>query len=97
LAELSHKYGAMMLLQLGQMQTPTLVVSSVDVVMEIMKTHDLAFSNRPQFAAPKILFYGCNDVGFGLYGENWRNKRKICILQLLSSKRVQSFCQIREE
>ncbi|KAK7291595.1 hypothetical protein RIF29_06863 [Crotalaria pallida] len=97
LRKLSHKYGDMMLLQLGQMQTPTLVVSSADVAMEIMKNHDLAFSNRPQLTAAKILLYGCNDVGFGVYGENWRNKRKIIVLQLLSSKRVQSFSHIREE
>ncbi|XP_019463782.1 PREDICTED: cytochrome P450 71A1-like [Lupinus angustifolius] len=97
LQKLSHNYGDMMFLQLGQMQTPTLVVSSGDVAMEIMKNHDLNFSNRPQFTAPKILLYGCNDVAFGLCGENWRNKRKILVLQLLSSKRVQSFSHIREE
>ncbi|TKY55276.1 steroid 17alpha-monooxygenase or 17alpha-hydroxyprogesterone aldolase [Spatholobus suberectus] len=87
----------MMMLQLGQMQTPTLVVSSGDVAMEIMKTHDLTFSDRPQNTAAKILLYGCTDVGFALYGENWRQKRKICVLELLSTKRVQSFRAIREE
>ncbi|CAL0330112.1 unnamed protein product [Lupinus luteus] len=97
LQKLSDKYGDMMFLQFGQMQSPTLVVSSGDVAMEIMKNHDLNVSNRPQFTAPKILLYDCNDVGFGLYGENWRNKRKILALQLLSSKRVQSFSHLREE
>ena len=85
------------MLQLGQMQTPTLVVSSVDLVTEIIKTHDLAFSDRPQNSSCKILLYGCTDVGFSLYGENWRLKRKICVLELLTSKRVQSFRVIREE
>uniref|UniRef100_K7KMU2 Uncharacterized protein n=1 Tax=Glycine max TaxID=3847 RepID=K7KMU2_SOYBN len=97
LRDLSLKYGDMMMLQLGQRQTPTLVVSSAEVAMEIMKTHDLAFSNRPQNTAAKILLYGCTDVGFALYGEKWRQKRKICVLELLSMKRVQSFRVIREE
>ncbi|RDX74832.1 Cytochrome P450 71A1, partial [Mucuna pruriens] len=97
LRDLSLKYGDMMMLQLGQRPTPTLVVSSVDVALEIMKTHDLTFSNRPQNTAAKILLYGCRDVGFALYGENWRQKRKICVLELLSMKRVQSFRLIREE
>ncbi|KAK7330559.1 hypothetical protein VNO77_24754 [Canavalia gladiata] len=97
LRDLSLKYGDMMMLQLGQMKNPTLVVSSAHVAMEIMKTHDIAFSNRPQNTAAKILLYGCTDVGFELYGESWRQKRKICVLQFLSMKMVQSFRVIREE
>ncbi|CAJ1943742.1 unnamed protein product [Sphenostylis stenocarpa] len=97
LRDLSLKYGDMMMLQLGQMQTPALVVSSVDVLSEIIKTHDLTFSDRPQNTAAKILLYGCADVGFALHGENWRHKRKICVLELLSTKRVQAFGVIREE
>ncbi|CAJ1943744.1 unnamed protein product [Sphenostylis stenocarpa] len=96
LRDLSLKYGDMMMLQLGQMQTPTLVVSSVDVATEILKTHDLTFSDRPQNTAAKILLYECTDVGFSVYGEKWRQKRKICVLELLSTKRVQSFRHIRE-
>ncbi|KAK7265618.1 hypothetical protein RJT34_33240 [Clitoria ternatea] len=97
LRELSLKYGDMMMLQLGQRKNPTLVVSSAEVAMEIMKKHDIVFSNRPQNTAAKILLYGCTDVGFGLYGEDWRRKRKICSIQLLNTKMVQSFGVIREE
>jgi len=97
LRDLSIKYGDVMLLQLGQMQNPTLVVSSAEVVTEIMKTHDLAFSDRLQNTAAKILLYGCTNIAFSLYGESWRNKRKICVLELLSMKRVQSLHHIREE
>ncbi|TKY73567.1 steroid 17alpha-monooxygenase or 17alpha-hydroxyprogesterone aldolase [Spatholobus suberectus] len=92
---LSRMYGPLMLLQLGQ--TPTLVVSSVDVAKEIYKTHDVAFSNKPQTTAVKIIMYGCKDVAFAPYGEEWRQKRKICVLELLSIKRVRSFQSIREE
>jgi cytochrome P450 family 71 subfamily A len=95
LRDLSRKYGNIMMLQLGQRQT--LVISSADVAMEIMNTHDLAFSNRAQTTASKILFYAGTDVGFTHYGENWRQKRKICVLELLSMKSVQSFHQIRKD
>ncbi|KAK7389141.1 hypothetical protein VNO78_23973 [Psophocarpus tetragonolobus] len=97
LRDLSLKYGDMMMLQLGQTQNPTLVISSVDVVMEIVKTHDLTFSDRPQNTAAKILLYDCTDVGFANYGEKWRQKRKICVFELLTTKRVQSFREIREK
>jgi len=92
---LSQKHGSLMWLQLGQ--TQTLVVSSADLVREIMQTHDLAFSNRPKIAAARYILYGCNDIGFSSYGESWKLKRKICSLELLSPKRVQSFCLTREE
>ncbi|KAK7265633.1 hypothetical protein RJT34_33255 [Clitoria ternatea] len=64
--------------------------------MEIMKKHDIVFSNRPQNTAAKILLYDCADVGFGLYGEDWRRKKK-CSIQLLNTKMVQSFGVIKEE
>ncbi|RDY12069.1 Cytochrome P450 71A20, partial [Mucuna pruriens] len=97
LRDLSLKYGDIMLLQLGHMQNPTVVVSSMDVAMEIMKTHDLAFSSRPQNTAAKILLYGCIDIAFGVYGESWSKKKKICVEELLNPKMVQSVHKIREE
>ncbi|CAJ1943748.1 unnamed protein product [Sphenostylis stenocarpa] len=97
LRDLSLKYGDIMMLQLGQLQNPTVVVSSVEVVMEIMKTHDMSFSNRPQNTAAKILLYGCIDIAFGHYGESWSQKKKVCAHELLSQKMVESFHEIREE
>lgn len=95
LTALSHKHGPLMFLRLGQ--TPTLVVSSAHFAREIAKSHDIVFSDRPITAATKVLFYGCTDVGFLPYGEEWRLKKKICVHEFLSPKRVQSFKYIREE
>lgn len=95
LTALSHKYGPLMFLRLGQ--TPTLVISSADMARQMTKSHDVVFSDRPQTTAAKIIVYGCIDVAFSPYGEEWRLKRKIAVLELLSLKRVQSFQYIREE
>ncbi|GMN68913.1 hypothetical protein TIFTF001_037966 [Ficus carica] len=95
LRALSEKYGPLMLLNLGQV--PTLVVSSPDLVAEIVNTHDVIFSSRPKTTATEVLFYGNNDVAFAPYGEYWRQMRKICVVELLSLKRVQSFQFVREE
>ncbi|XP_028765155.1 cytochrome P450 71A1-like [Neltuma alba] len=92
---LSEKYGPIMFLQLGQI--PTVVVSSAELASEIMKTHDLAFADRPQGIGPTLLLYGCNDIGFGNYDEKWRQKKKICVNEFLSLRRVQSFKNVREE
>ncbi|XP_026379126.1 cytochrome P450 71A1-like isoform X1 [Papaver somniferum] len=93
--DLSQKYGPLMLLHLGQ--SPNLVVSSVEMATEIMKNQDLVFANRPSTTAAIALLYGCTDISFAPYGEYWRQVRKICVLELLSAKRVQSFKNLREE
>lgn len=67
------------------------------MVREITKSHDVAFSNRPQTIPPKILLYNFKDMGFLPFGEEWRQKRKLCVFELLSLKRVRSFQFIREE
>ncbi|KAK1564802.1 hypothetical protein Q3G72_011896 [Acer saccharum] len=92
---LAQRHGPLMLLHLGR--APVLIVSSSDAAQEIMRTHDLIFSNRWKSSIAERLFYGCKDVAAAQYGEYWRQMRSICVLQLLSNKRVQSFRKVREE
>ncbi|XP_062026620.1 cytochrome P450 71AP13 [Rosa rugosa] len=92
---LAEKFGPLIYLQLGHI--PTVVVSSAKLAKEVLKTHDLALSSRPQIFSAKHLFYNCTDVAFSPYGAYWRHIRKICILELLSAKRVQSFSHVRVE
>ncbi|KAK9151271.1 hypothetical protein Syun_009580 [Stephania yunnanensis] len=73
-------------LQLGEL--PTVVVATADLAQEVFKTHDLLFLYRPQSQTTKIVCYDWNDLAFAPYGDYRRELRKICTLQLLSSKRV---------
>ncbi|KAG0481377.1 hypothetical protein HPP92_012235 [Vanilla planifolia] len=47
-------------------------------------------------ASADAIFYGGNDIVFGRYGEFWRQIRRLCATQLLSSTRVRSFQGIRQ-
>ncbi|KAF8028992.1 hypothetical protein BT93_E1615 [Corymbia citriodora subsp. variegata] len=95
LQALSRRYGPLMMLHFGS--APVLVVSSADCARDIMKTHDLIFSDRPRSTLSERLLYHRKDVSLAPYGEYWRQMRSICVLQLLSNKRVQSLRTVREE
>ncbi|KAL8465622.1 hypothetical protein ACS0TY_034924 [Phlomoides rotata] len=95
LRSMAQKHGSIMLLHFGNL--PTLVVSSAAAAREIMKTHDLTFADRPDSSVNRRLLYDNKDVSVAPYGEYWRQLKSICVLQLLSNRRVQSFHSIREE
>ncbi|KAK8684449.1 hypothetical protein V6N13_040476 [Hibiscus sabdariffa] len=95
LRDLAAKHGSLLLLQLAH--SPTLVVSSAEVAEKVIKSHDVAFSNRAKTTAANILLYGCTDLAFSPYGEYWRQVRKVSVLELFSHKRVESFQFVRDE
>ncbi|KAL2537856.1 Cytochrome [Forsythia ovata] len=76
---------------------PSLIVSSPDAAMEIMRTYDVIFTNRPDFSVARRLLYDGKDLSIAPYGEYWRQLKSIFVLQLLSNKRVKSFHVVREE
>lgn len=95
LKELADKHGPLMHLQLGELSL--FVVSSSEIQKEVMKTHDANFADRPFHLAASILGYDSSGIMFSPYGECWRQLRKICNMELLSSKQVQSLRAVRED
>ncbi|XP_075650607.1 cytochrome P450 71B34-like [Castanea sativa] len=93
--QLSKKYGSIMLLQLSGITI--VIISSADAAREVLKVHDLACCSRPPLACSKVFSYNYRDMAFSPYGDYWREIRKICVLELFSVKRVQSYQFIREE
>ncbi|KAM0838310.1 hypothetical protein ACQ4PT_061082 [Festuca glaucescens] len=96
MADLARRHDApLMYLKLGEV--PVVVATSPEAAREIMRTHDAVFATRPW--SPTIKIYNADGEGiiFARYGALWRQLRKICILELLSARRVQSFRGIRED
>lgn len=94
--DLAARHGPVMLLRLGGL--PVVVASSADAAREVMKTRDLEFATRPvtrmvRLAVPE----GAEGIIFAPYDDRWRQIRKICTVELLSARRVQSFRPVREE
>ncbi|KDP36606.1 hypothetical protein JCGZ_08422 [Jatropha curcas] len=93
--QLSKKYGPVMLLQYGRV--PTVIISSAEAAKELFRINDLNSCSRPRMAGTGRLSYNYLDIAFTPYGDYWREIKKICVLELFSAKRVQSFQSVREE
>ncbi|XP_037474057.1 cytochrome P450 71A1-like [Triticum dicoccoides] len=84
-----------MLICLGPL--PTLVISSANVVREVLQLQDHALANQPALAIPRWLLYGCTDIAFAPHGAYWRGVFKIAMPHLLSPTRVRAYRSMREE
>ncbi|CAI0440994.1 unnamed protein product [Linum tenue] len=92
---LAREHGPVMRLRLGEVTT--VYLSSARAAEQAMKVHDVACATRPFSAVGEIIHYGCKNLVFLPYGEEWRRLRKLCVVELLSARRVLSFRSIRME
>ncbi|XP_022863231.1 premnaspirodiene oxygenase-like [Olea europaea var. sylvestris] len=95
LRNLTKKYDPVVHLQLGEVLA--IVISSREAAKDVLKVHDPACADRPESIGSKIMWYDYTDIAFSPYNEYWRQMRKLCILELLSTKNVRSFGSIRLE
>ncbi|XP_062104829.1 desmethyl-deoxy-podophyllotoxin synthase-like [Humulus lupulus] len=95
LRNLAKKYGPVIHLRLGEVLA--ILISSPEAAKEILQTHDLVFAQRPHTLTMEVISKEHPGIISSPYGEYWRQMRKICVLELLSTKRVQSFKTVREE
>ncbi|KAJ8558454.1 hypothetical protein K7X08_005220 [Anisodus acutangulus] len=95
LYDLSKNYGPIMSLKLGNV--PAVVVSSPETAGLILKTHDTVFASRPKLKAISYISDGAKGLAFAPYGPQWRNARKFCTQELLTTEKITSFGGMRKE
>ncbi|KAK9922122.1 hypothetical protein M0R45_030602 [Rubus argutus] len=95
LRDLANKYGPIMHLKTGQVST--VVISSPELAKQVLIHEAAAFSNRPTLLAMEVLSYNYSGLFSSPCNDYWREMRKICVLELLSAKRVLSSASLREE
>ena len=95
LYHLAQKHGPIMYLQLGFV--PAIIVSSPEAAEKFLKTHDLVFASRPYNQAVWYVTHQQRNLVWAKYGSYWRNMRKLCTLELLSTVRINQFQSMRRE
>ncbi|GAV84046.1 p450 domain-containing protein, partial [Cephalotus follicularis] len=95
LAKISRQHGPLLLLQLGSRRV--LVVSSPSAVEECFTKNDIVLANRPWVLSAKYIGDNCTSFIWASYGDHWRNLRKMSVLEILSSHRLQSLSSIRSD
>ena len=95
LARLATQLGPIIYLKLGRVNS--VVVSSPRLAREVLKTHDSVFASRPNLLSSQYLSFNSSDVTFSPSGPYWRQARRICVTELLSPRRVNSFQLIRDQ
>nr|GLL35097.1 flavonoid 3'-monooxygenase-like [Ipomoea trifida] len=93
--DLSQKYGPIMQLRFGSF--PVVVGSSVEMAKIFLKTMDINFVDRPKTAAGKYTTYNYSDITWSPYGPYWRQARRMCLMELFSAKRLDSYEYIRSQ
>lgn len=94
LRELARRHGPVVMLRLGTV--PAVVVSSADAARDVLKTHDADCCSRPDTPGPRRLSYQHNDVAFSPYSEQWRERRRLLVVEFLSKRRIQATWYARE-
>ncbi|XP_047971037.1 cytochrome P450 71AU50-like [Salvia hispanica] len=95
LHRIAKDHGPIMHMQFGFV--PNIIVSSPQAAELFLKTHDLVFASRPPHEASKYLSWDQRNLVFGPYSPYWRNMRKLCTLELLSTLKINSFQPMRRE
>jgi hypothetical protein len=93
--ELSARHGPLMSLRFGSV--PVVVGSSVDAARFILKTHDVAFIDRPKMASGRYTAYNFSDIVWSPYGAYWRQARKLWQTKLFSARQLRSQEHVRRE
>ncbi|CAJ1949547.1 unnamed protein product [Sphenostylis stenocarpa] len=91
---MAEKYGPIFSVNLGC--HPTVVVNSREIAKECLTTNDKVLASRPNTSAGRLLGY--NNAVFGLapYGNYWREIRKMAVLEIFSSYRLEKLKHVRD-
>ncbi|OAY39663.1 iridoid oxidase [Manihot esculenta] len=95
LEELKFKYGPVLWLRLGSMDT--VVIQSAKTAAELLKNHDTSFCDRKSLEVFNCLNYRDGSLAVGQFSPYWRMIRRLCSVEMMTVKRVNDTASIRRK
>ena len=92
---MAHTYGPIFKFKAGSKLH--IVISTPDLVKEVVRDQDENFSNRNAPIAASIISYGKQDVVWSDNNLTWRSVRKILVQEILSNKCLQACSSFRRD
>ncbi|KAK9050333.1 hypothetical protein SSX86_030698 [Deinandra increscens subsp. villosa] len=92
---MAHTYGPIFKFKLGSKLH--VVISTPELVKEVVRDQDEIFSDRDQTAAGLAISYGGQDIVLSKNTPNWRKLRKILVHEILSNKNLKATNSFRRE
>ena len=93
LAAMADQYGPILTIRFGTKSA--IVISNHEAVKDCFTTNDKALAARPRSSQGKYLSYNYAAFGFINYGKFWLKMRKITMLELLSSCRLETLKNVQ--
>jgi len=87
--KLPKKYGPIFYFNLGYLDH--IIISNVEMAMEVSKILDADFASRPHMLASKYVGFDWSNIVFAPYGDHWHLLCKISIMKLFTKTRLKSF------
>ncbi|KAK8933722.1 Cytochrome P450 71D9 [Platanthera zijinensis] len=92
---LSKQYGDLFCIKLCGVDS--VVASSPCFARAVLNTQAHVLASRPTLLIVEVIGYNSGGISFSPYGQYWRQLRKICTQELLSSRKVKALGFIRYE
>nr|UUY85546.1 camptothecin hydroxylase [Camptotheca acuminata] len=92
---LASQYGPILFLKFGTRSI--LVVSSPSAVEECLIKNDIIFANRPRSMILDLSSFNYSIFSWAPYGHYWRSLRRLAVVELFTSRSLQTSSNIRKE
>ncbi|KAJ9129761.1 hypothetical protein P3X46_035255 [Hevea brasiliensis] len=95
LQELKLKYGPVLRLRLGSMDT--VVIQSAKAAAQLLKNHDASFCDRKPLDVFTCHNYRDGSLAVGRFSPYWRTVRRLCAVEMMTVKRINDTASIRRK